>query len=726
MVGPISLRTQLVLTLAGCTLLTAVVLTTLAYEGTRAGLEAQAQEAVMSAAKNRADAVSSVIAAQQQHAAGFLVTVVSLCGEKTPSARMAFELECAQRAVNELRASERATAAVLTYGSRRIVSAGRATEPLLPIPAPLARIVDTPSGLQYAIRAEAGRAAVRLQFPMSDLSVLFGAVPGLGSQGEVLMRTASGASLSPARFATARAVGMNVEATYPCASGPGSPWLDIDYRGVQTMHGIHPISDFSNGLCADAHMSYDEVVAPARTLLVDLITRGGLLAAAGVLLAIVSSWFIASPVRRLAIVAHALEAGDFTRPIRIAGPLEVRRLARAFATMALAIRELISREQHARQEAESASRAKDEFLAVLSHELRTPLTATLGWIRLLRAGTMSADNADKALAAIERSAGTQAQLIEDLLDVSRIVAGRLQLQHREVSFADTVRAAVESARPAAEAKGVIVRCELTAPSTVSGDPLRLQQIVANLITNAVKFTPAGGQVVARLREVDSRIELTVTDTGIGIPAEFVPHLFEPFRQADAGSTRAHGGLGLGLSIVEHLVKLHGGTVAAASQGTGRGAVFTVSLPKPRALAPIGTRAIALPVPSVADAASARLAAVPVLLVEDDDETRQILAVVLEEAGARVDAAASADEARAYLARRDYKAIVSDLAMPREDGFSFMRAIRSAHNTVPAIALTALARPEDAKQAYASGFQLYLRKPVTADQLVTAVANIAQV
>jgi signal transduction histidine kinase len=725
MFGPISLRTQLVLTLAGCTLLTAVVLATLAYERIRGDLEARAREAVVSAARNRAEVVSSVVAAQQQHAAGFLTTVMTLCAENTRPDRIAIEIDCAQRAVNELRIAERATAAMLTFGSRRIASAGRNIEPRLPIPSPLARIVNAPSGLQYAIRAEAGRAAVRLQFPMADLYAHFGAVPGLGSYGEVLMRTADGAPLSPARFASGKTIGMDVERPYPCPAGQNVPWIDVDYRGVQTLHGIHRIADFSGGLCADAHMAYDEVVEPAHAVLVDLITRGGVLAAAGVLLAIVSAWFIASPVRRLAVAAHALEGGDFDASIRIAGPLEVRRLARSFATMALAVRELVTREQRARHEAESASRAKDEFLAVISHELRTPLTATLGWIRLLRAGTLSPAKAEQALAAIERSTGTQAQLIEDLLDISRIVAGRLELQRREVSFADVVRTAVESERPAADAKGVKLESDASAPAVVWGDPLRLQQIVTNLIVNAVKFTPSGGRVVVRLRATNGDIELTVTDTGIGIPAAFLPYLFEPFRQADAGSTRAHGGLGLGLSIVQHLVKLHGGTVAAASQGSDRGAVFTVTLPKPSA-APVvnGAPAAALTAHARHDTSSPRLAAVRVLLVEDDDSTRQILAVVLEEAGARVDAAASADEARAYLAKRDYRAIISDLAMPREDGFALIRALRSAHNNVPAIALTALARPEDAAQAYASGFQMFLRKPVTPDQLVSAVAAIA--
>jgi signal transduction histidine kinase/CheY-like chemotaxis protein len=727
MSGSISLRTQLVLTLVGCILVTAVVLTTLAYQGVQSNLELQARQTVSSAAKNRAEAISSVIAAQQQHAAGFLLTIKSLCGERMPSGKTSFELGCAQRAVDELRANERATGVVLSYRSRRVVSAGRTVQPRLPIPSPLARMVVGPSGLLYVLRVDDGDAAVRLQFPMSDLDVLFGQVAGLGARGEMFLRGGSGAFLTPARYATSSEVtGAGVEATYPCAAGPAQ-WLDIDYRGVETIHGVHPVSDFADGLCVDAHSSHDEVLAPSRTLLVDLIASGGLLAAVGVLLAILSSWFIASPVQRLALAARAVEAGDFNRPIRIAGPLEVRRLARSFEAMALAVRGLIRREQDARHEAESASRAKDEFLAVLSHELRTPLTATLGWIRLLRAGTLSSGQAEKALDAIDRSANTQAQLVEDLLDISRIVADRLQLQHTELSFAETVRGAVDGARPAADEKGVAIECELGTPAIVFGDPLRLQQVAANLIINAVKFTPAGGRVIVRLAETDAVTELTVTDTGIGISADFLPRMFEAFCQADAGSTRAHGGMGLGLSIVKHLVRLHGGTVEAASNGPGRGATFTVRLPKKPGTpaARVASADVPQPVPLIDEKASGpRLAAVRVLLVEDDDDTRHVLAALLEDAGAQVDAAASAEEGRRYLAIRDYKAIVSDLAMPKETGFAFLRAIRSTDNKVPAIALTALARREDATEAYASGFQMYLRKPVDRDQLVRAVARVA--
>jgi signal transduction histidine kinase/CheY-like chemotaxis protein len=724
--GMISLRTQLVLTFAGCIAATAAVLGTLTYQRTQAILEAQARLAVSSAARNRADVVSNLVASQQQHAAGFLVTLASLCGETMTSGRMTFEVECAQRALNELRLNERALAAVLTDRSRRIVSSGRIAQPLLPIPGPLARLVSEPSGLQYAIQADAGRTAVRLQFPITSLYGLFGEAQALGTGGEMFIRTAAGTFLTPARYAAAGDVtGADMEAPAACGSGP-SQRLDVDYRGVQTVHGTHPIAGFSDGLCVEAHLSEDEVLAPARTLLADLIAQGGLLTLFGVALAIVSSWFIASPVRRLALWARAVEGGDFDRPMRIAGPSDVRRLARSFAAMALAVRELITREQRARRDAESASRAKDEFLAVLSHELRTPLTATLGWIRLLRAGTLTSAATDKALVAIERSSRTQAQLIEDLLDVSRIVAGRLELRLSDVSFADAVRAAVDGARPAADAKRMAIDCELGPAAVVRGDPLRLQQVIANLIANAVKFTPAGGRVNVRVREMAGSVELTVSDNGVGIAPEFLPHLFEAFRQADAGATRAHGGLGLGLSIVRHLVKLHGGTVQAASEGAGRGATFTVSVPKTVGLtggSGLGSAATAA-APIGEASPGQRLTAMRVLLVEDDDDTRQLVASLLEQAGAQVDAAASADEARRYLAIRDYKAIVSDLVMPNENGFAFIRGIRSAHNHVPAIALTALGRREDATEAYASGFQMFLRKPVNGDQLVSALVNLA--
>jgi signal transduction histidine kinase len=539
----------------------------------------------------------------------------------------------------------------------------------------------------------------------------------------VFFRDSAGTFLTPARFATAPGVpGATVtEATHSCSSG-ALEWVDIDYRGVTVVHGQHPVFSFAGATCVDAHLSHDEALAPAGALLLDLVKRGGGLAAVGVLIALVLSHWMASPVRRLAVSARALETGHFERPMPIAGPSEVRKLARSFASMARALSEQMAQEQQARREAERANRAKDEFLAVLSHELRTPLTATLGWARLLRLGQLDAGRVELAIDAIERSARMQSRLIEDLLDISGIIAGRLHLQQAEVSLAGPVRGAFDEVRPAAEKKNVAIELVGESAPVVVGDAVRLQQVIVNLLTNAVKFTRPGGRVTVQLREVNGTAELSVADTGIGIPPEFLPHVFEPFRQADQGPTRMHGGLGLGLAIVHHLVKLHGGTVQAASQGPDTGATFTVRLPTIRAHAPaeIHTHVAGALAPS---ALLPRLDDLRILLVEDDEGTRRLVTAMLETAGATVDGAATAAEGRRLLASRAYEAIVSDLAMPNEDGYSFMSAVRASGNLVPAVALTALVRREDVAAARAAGFQVHLAKPVDRENLITAVADL---
>ena len=480
-------------------------------------------------------------------------------------------------------------------------------------------------------------------------------------------------------------------------------------------------------------------------LLHDLVVPGTIFAVIAMLMALVASHSMTSPLRRLAASARALAAGDFSKQMPVGGPSEVRKLARSFSAMTQALGEQMAREQQARKDAEAANRAKDEFLAVLSHELRTPLTATLGWTHLLRMGHLDAVRADRALDAIERSTITQSRLIEDLLDVSRFIAGRLELETAAVALAEPVRLALEGVRPAAEDKAVMLQTICDASPVVIGDPLRLQQIVMNLLTNAVKFTPAGGTVTVHLQEVNGHAELSVTDTGIGIAADFLPHVFEQFRQADGGSSRLHGGLGLGLAIVRHLVDRHGGTVQASSPGKGSGATFTVRLPvaaasavaavesRPRAEAVSGSRPSYLPdSPFMAPASTAsvvsevprRLASVRILLVEDDDDTRLVVCALLEEAGAIVDVASNAEEARARLDGAQYDVIVSDIAMPREDGYSFMRTVRASRRLEPAIALTALARRDHADEAVAAGFQVHLTKPVDREKLIATVASLA--
>ncbi|HEX8561036.1 MAG TPA: PAS domain S-box protein [Pyrinomonadaceae bacterium] len=395
--------------------------------------------------------------------------------------------------------------------------------------------------------------------------------------------------------------------------------------------------------------------------------------------------------------------------------------------------ELLGRERSARAEAEQANRVKDEFLATVSHELRTPLTAILGWAHLLRGGELQDEGAARALETIERNARAQAQLIDDLLDVSRIVTGQLRLDVAPVSPHSFIDAAVEAVRPAAEAKGVRLQKVMdTGVETVMGDPARLQQVMWNLLTNAVKFTPRGGRVQVRLERVNSHVEIAVADTGTGIPPEFLPHVFERFRQADQRTTRRHGGLGLGLAIVRHLAELHGGAVRADSAGEGAGSTFTVTLP----VAPVHRRAEAgaSARPSARDVAHAhecpeRLDGLRVLVVDDEQDARELLAAGLGQCGARVTTASSAREALEALAAQRFDALVSDIGMPGEDGYELIGRVRAlppeAGGMTPAVALTAYARTEDRLRAMRAGFEMHVSKPVELTELIVVVANLAR-
>ncbi|WP_224371570.1 GAF domain-containing protein [Hyalangium versicolor] len=375
-------------------------------------------------------------------------------------------------------------------------------------------------------------------------------------------------------------------------------------------------------------------------------------------------------------------------------------------------------------ESQAANRAKDEFLAVMSHELRTPLTAVLGWTQMLRNRKDDAAVREKGLEVIERNARSLAQLIEDVLDVSRILTGKLTLHRKAVDLMSVVQAAVEVVRPRAEQKGVSLSVE-DAPGEghVTGDPGRLQQVFWNLLVNAVKFTPAGGHVEVRVERAETAWRVRVKDTGQGIRAEALPHLFERFWQADGSSTREHGGLGLGLAIVRHLAELHGGEVEAESAGLGHGATFTVVLPVP-ALLPEPER----PVGSGEGAASvARLDGVRVLLVEDAPDARELITLLLRERGAEVSVASNGHETMERLAAQLPDVLVSDIGLPGEDGHALLKRVRAwaeaQDQWIPAIALTAYAGAEDARRAYRAGFQVHMAKPLEAEELVRAVSRL---
>ena len=382
------------------------------------------------------------------------------------------------------------------------------------------------------------------------------------------------------------------------------------------------------------------------------------------------------------------------------------------------------------REAQEASRLKDEFLATVSHELRTPLTAILGWAHMLRTGQLGAGGDEEVVyETIERNARAQAQLIDDLLDVSRIITGKLRLDVRPVDPNSFIDSAIEALRPAAESKGVRVQKVVDAGVlAVAGDPVRLQQVVWNLLANAVKFTPMGGRVSVRLERADSHIEIAVSDDGAGITPEFLPHVFDRFRQADQRISRQHGGLGLGLAIVRHLVELHGGTVSAESAGEGQGSTFTVRLP----LAPVYQAEPPAPPAGVPDALPAyglpeRLDGLKILVVDDEADTLVMLRVGLTQCGARVTAVGSAAAALDAMAAGRPDLLISDIGMPFEDGHQLIRKIRAlpaeAGGRVPAIALTAYARTEDRLQALRAGYQMHVPKPVDLAELATVAASL---
>ena len=396
---------------------------------------------------------------------------------------------------------------------------------------------------------------------------------------------------------------------------------------------------------------------------------------------------------------------------------------------------LLANEHAARQAAEEASRMKDEFLAVLSHELRTPLNAIVGYANLIRNGRYQPEEASRMLNIVLRNARTQQQLIDDMLDVSRIITGKMRLNLRPVEPKAVIRSALDTARPAAEAKRITFDVEFDpSAGVITGDANRLQQAVWNLLSNAVKFTPAGGKVTVRLTREDRHIEIAVSDTGKGISPEYLPQVFNRFSQEDYSTTRKHGGLGLGLSIVRHVAELHGGRVRAASEGVGRGATFVIRLPMSVELTVEHRKAESHKITGYAPHETARgegaqLNGASVLVVEDDADTRQMLKRVLESHGAVVKTAASAAEALEMVADSPPDALVADIGMPDEDGYSLMRKIRrlpsSRGGTVPALALTAYARPEDRARALTAGFQQYVAKPIEPDELAEVVAKLAE-
>jgi PAS domain S-box-containing protein len=442
---------------------------------------------------------------------------------------------------------------------------------------------------------------------------------------------------------------------------------------------------------------------------------------------------LCAPMAVMGRIIGTIEVQTYKKAAYSPEHVTAMRMAANLTAVAIENVRLLERESNARASAEESNRLKDEFLATVSHELRTPLTAILGWSRMLETGTLASDMADRAIETISRNARSQAQIIDDILDVSRIITGKLYLELHPVEIAPVLEAAVNVVRPTAEAKGIQIEVDFEPePAAVHGDANRLQQVFWNLLSNAVKFTPASGKVFVHLKHVNSEVEITVGDTGQGISSDFLPYVFDRFRQADSTSTRQHGGLGLGLAIARHLVEIHGGSVSASSAGNGRGALFTVKLPLVGSIPETAEIAPAMKLEEEAAnlgrlKSQQLLAGLHVLLVDDDQDTLDLLSAALTQRSAKVTAVSSA--AAAFESIKSFRpdVLISDIAMPAEDGYSLIERVLALDIVpeIPAIAITAYAKQEDRERALAAGYQRYLSKPVELGEFISAVAELAR-
>ena len=691
-----------------------------AYRVSRDSLEAEAARAVSVAAAAREQGFVRTLNQRLARMRSFLASVESLCGERKPRGGFAYEPECVRVALGGFRTSEQALGADLYYGERRLVSRGtRVQTSELPGPDVLAAIASTAGGGEYVMRARRGRLSVAARYPLDDINAIFQDRSGLEDHGEVWLAGDDGVPLTPVQRPDGQTLAADAT-PQPCGGAAPSTHI-IDVAGLRTITALQPAPAIAGG-CIVASLPYEDVVGPIHRLGRLFATAAGALVIGGIFLSIIIARAATKPLARLAAAARTFEQGQFGGQVPIGGPTEVRQLGRALSSMALAIGNLVTQEQRARLDAEAANRTKDNFLAMLSHELRTPLNAILGWTSIMRHRASDETMVGRAVATIERSARTQARLVDELLDVSRIAAGKFRLDAvTNVPMRSIVQSALDAAGPAADAKqlSVVARFDPQV-TTVWGDAGRLQQVVANLMSNAVRFTPEGGRIDVSLAREGTATVVRVSDNGAGIAPQFLPFVFERFRQEDSSTTRRHGGLGLGLAIVQHLVQLHGGSVRAESGGLGLGATFIVTLPD----RPAGEQGSS--VQPAAEPRTAILEGMRVLVVDDDPDTRDVVRRMLEEAGAVVVTSASATETRAVLEATAPDLLIADIGMPVEDGYALIRSVRALDSEalahVPAIALTAHARPEDVEQAIASGFQMHLAKPVDSSQLLTAVTT----
>jgi signal transduction histidine kinase len=721
----LSVRYHLALIFVALNVTGTFVVVVFAYRTSRQALEQQALLAAGNIAESRREAVQRALDARQQRLNESLATLEALCGERGPRGRVSLERECMHAVLVGFHSAERAAAVELRNAGRRLAARGSWRTPVeSPGAGALAAFAARNRLPEYTMRAERKRLVLRARFPVADLAPIFQDRSGLSANGETLLFDPQGAAVTPLRYATAAAPDRvrAMPSLQQCLAGQWGEILTRDYREVMVVSAYRPAPTVGGG-CVIANIQYSDVLVTIDRLGRTFVYWSAVFIVLGIVLAFFLSHAITKPITRLAASARAMQQGRFDQDERGGGPAEVRQLAHAFSTMARSIGDLVHREQAARLEAEDASRLKDAFLATLSHELRTPLSAILGWSSMIAGGKVDQAGTAHAFEVIERNARRQARLIDDLLDLSRLTSGQMRLRLSTVSLGAVVDEALDTIRPAADAKKLeLVKKMDHVVRPIRGDTDRLQQVVWNLLSNAVRFTPDGGRIEVEVHEVGDQAEIRVTDAGIGLSPQFVAHAFEPFRQADGSTTRVHGGLGLGLAIVRHLVELHGGTVQAESAGEGQGASFTIRLPLCADMPAVTPQSPS----SLRSTPSMTLHGMRVLVVDDDPDTREVLRAMLEDAGAIVSATASAGETRAMVARVRPDLLIADIGMPAEDGYSLMRSLRALESDLrrlPAIALTAHAQPEDVDRALASGFQVHMAKPVDASELVMTIATL---
>jgi signal transduction histidine kinase/ActR/RegA family two-component response regulator len=510
-------------------------------------------------------------------------------------------------------------------------------------------------------------------------------------------------------------------------SGDETPMAHVDPNQVPLMREV------LHGLPAADRSALLEHTRSGQSVLVDSVGEGlvePVTGAAGLRALAARSWIVVPlKVQNELFGAITLAWSDSGKSYSRADLLLAEELARKAAT-AIDNARLYELSRRERERAEAATRTKDEFVAMVSHELRTPLNVIIGWVRLLRSGGLPEKTRAQALEVVERNANAQSQLVGDLLDISRVMTGKIRLDPAQVDLAILVNLVLEDARFVVEAKRLQIHADVPADGAVMrGDAERLKQIVWNLLINAIKFTPKEGTIWVTLNRIESDLQLSVRDSGVGIAPEFLAHIFDSFWQSDSKSTRSHGGLGIGLSIAKHLIDLHGGSIEARSEGNGKGAEFVVRLPvSPLISATLGVAKVPVTVPTRQPLARPEvLAGSSVLIIDDEEDARDLLRVVLESCDAKVLAASSVVEGLALLQSEHVDLIVSDVGMPEQDGYDLIRAVRSLPDqtkaNLPAIALTAFARAEDRTRALLAGFNVHMSKPVELAELLIALADL---